>query len=631
MNEQYPDNLFSAVAQNILAKHNGQPATATIQKEANDKTLEDYQKEYDTAFAPPSGGYKTVAYTRDEHDPDRYRGISTGLGGLAGAVGGALLGKKFGKEPTAPFESGLVGGVLGAMGGHFVVPSLLPDRLKTKVETHSYQMPNYSPEQQEARRQIYDDKNNIIDQFGKRLLEQGQYDGPDFEGLFENPGYLTDSHYQEMIKRYPRLLDAMKQDSREDRGGILWHYQQSLDNLKNSPEAQTKLYDYLQKALDNKYFYGWKWPFETPQEVDQTTQELDQRLKQASAPVRGLAKLADDQQYAQPIGYYPYTIEHGGNKWLSTSLLAGLGAGGGLGALIGKKITGRPAGAAIGSIMGLGAGIPAGGVFHDLAIRPHLNITKERHQMPVYADDAENIDPTVWPYATPSDLYNGENWIPVKQASNSIAGLAKLAAVDDSLTPDQAGEMNQFLSQYNFTPAQFAGDPVANKAIDPQEVAAMRKLKAAFQSQAQMLGGMTPELAKNRELAMQNIRSHAHQARIDTSIENTMNLAGKDPEQFGQMVDLSNRSQAALQHSKADLIGALSGGGIGGLIGLFGGKGLVGKGVAGATGALAGGAAGHLLGRDYEEKQTGYAHRDVLRPYQVADRMTRRNNADLRS
>lgn len=491
MDQQYPETLFSAVAQDILAKYNRVPSDAVI-KEANDKTLEDYQKEYEKAFAEPAGGYKTVTHSRNIPDPDKYRGISSGLSGLAGLIGGALLGKKFGKEPTAPLEGGFVGGGLGAMGGFFI-PSLLPDRLKTKVETDSYETPSYSPEQEEARHQIYDDKNNIIDQFGKRLLEQGHYEGPGFENLFEDPEYLENSHYQEMIKRYPRLLDAMKQDYREDRGGILWQYHQSLENLKDNPEAQTKLYDYLQKALDNQYFYGWKWPFETPQEVDETMQDLDQRLKQASAPIHGLAKLANEQ-----------------------------------------------------------------------------------------------------------------------------------------MTPEKADAMNQFLSQYNFTPAQFSGDPAAYKAIEPQETAAIRELRKAFEAQAQMLGGSTPELKRNQELALQNIRNRANAARIDKSIESTMETASKDPEQFNQMADLSNRSQAALDKNKSDLIGTVGGGALGGLGGFLLGKSPVGRAVSGLSGVLGGSLAGRALGRHAEEYQTGYAHNDVLRPYQVADRLNRRQNADLK-
>ncbi|MDB5053494.1 MAG: hypothetical protein JWM44_1544 [Bacilli bacterium] len=115
----------------------------------------------------------------------------------------------------------------------------------------------YSPEQQDAQEELDDNREAILDLIGKRIQENGGiYDGHTFPELLY-PSHL-DEDEAKLIHDYPRLLDAMKEDSRRDRGGILFHFANSLHLHKDNPEKQKALYDMLSHDLDHHKFWGWK-------------------------------------------------------------------------------------------------------------------------------------------------------------------------------------------------------------------------------------------------------------------------------------------------------------------------------------------------------------------------------------
>jgi hypothetical protein len=205
-----------------------------------------------------------------------------------------------------------------------------------------------------------------------------------------------------------------------------------------------------------------------------------------------------------------------------------------------------------------------------------------------------------------------------------------LATFQKEASAENQDAINQFLAQNDFAPGDFIGDPAADKMVSPLQNQTNNQIRGYFNSQAQLMGGMTHELKKNQQLALRQLQEQSGQARIRSAIIHTMGAQAQDPAQFGQMVDLSSRSHAAFDHSHLADMTAAAGGLGGGIGGALLGKSKVGKVGLGALGALGGGLGGLLGGRKAEERQTGYSHGDVLKPYEVADRLERRHKTDAK-
>lgn len=185
-----------------------------------------------------------------------------------------------------------------------------------------------------------------------------------------------------------------------------------------------------------------------------------------------------------------------------------------------------------------------------------------------------------------------------------------------------------FLHKYHLNPAQFANDPAAAALINPQTRASAWRIRQYFQDQAHALGGMNDSLRSNQKLLLGSLEEAANKARIEKSIQGTMAAEQQDPARFGQLLDTSNRSQEAFRHNPSPTIGASIGGGLGGLGGWALGKTPLQRSALGVASGIGGAAVGHFAGRHVAEKQTGYAHQDVLPPYAVASRLQKQIHTD---
>jgi hypothetical protein len=115
----------------------------------------------------------------------------------------------------------------------------------------------YTPEQEDEQDALDDNREAILALIGKRIQENGgTYDSHNFPELMFP--YHFDEHEAKLIHDYPRLLDAMKEDSRRDRGGILFHFANSLHLHNGNHEKNKALYDMLSHDLDHHKFWGWK-------------------------------------------------------------------------------------------------------------------------------------------------------------------------------------------------------------------------------------------------------------------------------------------------------------------------------------------------------------------------------------
>jgi DNA-directed RNA polymerase alpha subunit len=115
----------------------------------------------------------------------------------------------------------------------------------------------YTEEQEDLQENLDAQRDTIINLIGKRIKETGgTYDEHKFPEILY-PSYL-DADEAKMIHQYPRLIEAMKEDGRRDKGGILWHFANSLHIHKDNPEKQQKLYNILTHDMDHKSFWGWR-------------------------------------------------------------------------------------------------------------------------------------------------------------------------------------------------------------------------------------------------------------------------------------------------------------------------------------------------------------------------------------
>lgn len=225
------------------------------------KTLEELRTLYDEAYTPQ--GYEEVEWK----DKDDY-GATKSLGGIGSLMGG-LMGANAGlnTDPIKWKSAGKAGAIGAGIGGGL---GLLAGRYldRATLQSGSYDKPIFTPEQEEKQMDFYDNNmdDQIIDRFGEQATSTGKYNGPQFSDVFDY-SYSFDNNNAALVQKYPRLLEAMKQDSRRDRGGILYHFGEEMHNYGTEPEMQQKVYDVLNKQLDNDEFGGWKYEW-TPEQLD---------------------------------------------------------------------------------------------------------------------------------------------------------------------------------------------------------------------------------------------------------------------------------------------------------------------------------------------------------------------------
>lgn len=195
----------------------------------------------------------------------------------------------------------------------------------------------------------------------------------------------------------------------------------------------------------------------------------------------------------------------------------------------------------------------------------------------------------------------------------------------------EAATREEFLSQYNFTPEQFAKDPNAKEVIDGRLNAAAKQINDFYAMQAKSSGGLSPEMAQAKKRGLEALYAERTPAIQNRSIDRTMEAATNNPSDFQNFNNLSTQSNKALDNAYAKETGIGLGGLAGGALGFLGAsklpkntKGILQKTIGTGLGALSGGAIGGSIGSNIDEKKTGYNHEDILQPYEIADRINLR-------
>lgn len=176
----------------------------------------------------------------------------------------------------------------------------------------------------------------------------------------------------------------------------------------------------------------------------------------------------------------------------------------------------------------------------------------------------------------------------------------------------------------------FDHDPVATKVLRERKKRLMNQANQFYNVQSKAYGGVLPkEVQEMRDRQVNSIEKDYPDALRQYSINRTKQVAMKNPEQFQELQQLSAKSDGAL--AKANLKeGGIALGGIAGAgLGLALGKrlpkktnGYLQRGVSTVLGGAAGGTVGGAIGSMKDEQRTGFNHEDVLKPYEIADRIT---------
>lgn len=220
----------------------------------------------------------------------------------------------------------------------------------------------------------------------------------------------------------------------------------------------------------------------------------------------------------------------------------------------------------------------------------------------------------------------------LREAAEKIHGLNKTAELMYStvspLGQDEMAQINSFLSSHNYRPDQFENDPAARQVVQNAMNSTKKRIDDLFQNEVAKNGFMTPEMAKNREAMMQEIKDKERYAIRGEGIRNTLKAYQQNPEKFDYLYELSGRSQKALDGTHGPGIGSALGTLAGGAAGFAFGKTPFQRTAFGMPGAAIGGIAGYFGGRKMAENNTGYAYRDVLGPTQISQRMMKQMKYD---
>lgn len=192
---------------------------------------------------------------------------------------------------------------------------------------------------------------------------------------------------------------------------------------------------------------------------------------------------------------------------------------------------------------------------------------------------------------------------------------------------------NQFLQDYGLKPEDFAGDRIAQRFVNEKKKPLEQQINNFYDMQARAGGSLTPEMRQAQRESLERINQQAQQAALNFSIDRTRSIANEQPDAFKKYQRISGDSEQALSQVHGKELGTLGGGLLGaGLGAVVGGKklpkkntGLLQKGLGGVVGGALGGITGNLIGSARDEKKTGYNHEDILKPYEIADRVNRQS------
>lgn len=219
------------------------------------------------------------------------------------------------------------------------------------------------------------------------------------------------------------------------------------------------------------------------------------------------------------------------------------------------------------------------------------------------------------------------NLLKKKNGNPESQALVKTAADGQSLTPVQKRE--NFLKQYKLEENQFRGDPEAEKYVNERVKASQNQVKDFYSKQRQSGMVDTNQLNKAEQDMLQKIKAQSNGVAERISIDRTYRAAEKSPDEFKKFHNLSAESQNALGQSHGKETGAVLGSIAGGALGLLGGKkipkntkGILQQVGGAVTGGALGGVAGGAIGSNRDEKRTGFNHEDVMKPYEIATRMS---------
>lgn len=219
------------------------------------------------------------------------------------------------------------------------------------------------------------------------------------------------------------------------------------------------------------------------------------------------------------------------------------------------------------------------------------------------------------------------NLLKKKNGKAETESILKEAAEQLRLSPDQ--QRQAFLQQYKLKEDQFRGDPEAQKFVNSRVQASQQQVKDFYKAQRQN-GMMDPDQLNKAEREMLGkIQEQSKGVAERVSIDRTRRAAQQSPEEFNKFHNLSAQSENALGQSHGREAGATVGALAGGALGLLGGrrlpkntKGLLQQAGGAAAGGAIGGITGGAIGSSRDEKRTGFNHEDVMKPYEIATRMS---------
>lgn len=217
------------------------------------------------------------------------------------------------------------------------------------------------------------------------------------------------------------------------------------------------------------------------------------------------------------------------------------------------------------------------------------------------------------------------NLLKKKNGTKESSTLLKTAN-EIRLSPEQ--RRAEFLKSHNLKAEQFSGDPSAKRYADETIQKTQQQVRDFYQQQraSGTLPGVDYDSAEKD--IMDKINARRKGAVEQVSINRTMDVANKNPEGFKKNQALSAQSENALGQSHGKEIGSVLGAAAGGTLGLLAGKrmpkkttGLLQQVGGAAAGGAIGGISGGAIGSNRDEKRTGFNHEDVMKPYEIADRM----------
>jgi hypothetical protein len=222
----------------------------------------------------------------------------------------------------------------------------------------------------------------------------------------------------------------------------------------------------------------------------------------------------------------------------------------------------------------------------------------------------------------PTDLFKAvaQNILRKKKAGVPMFSFSKEANVIDY--------RQQFMTNHKLTPDLFEGDRTAERKVQERKELAGKQIQDYYKAQSATFGGLTPEMKQTEKNMLAKLNDQASQANVNHSIDRTRTIANTNPEQFKEFRGLANQSEKALSQTHGKEVGTVLGGLGGAGLGLLAGRRLpknstgllqqVGGSILGGT---VGGLTGSAVGANRDEKRTGFNHEDILKPYEIADRM----------